>query len=334
MAWDIPNIPSDAFLSEIRAEFLTTYRDTVRRNAKLPLAMQLGVGSDKRTERYGYWESPPLPERWPRGRSIPRESGQAIAYQVTNLDWGKAIDWHENDLEDLKLGDIRTWARGLAQRFAVLPERVFFQLLLASTNAKLLPSIPTAPDGAALFATTAGGSARFGATGGNIYTGSGTPSSAQGVKEDFFGAVERMRTFQDTKGEPLHDDSLLEQGFLVIYNVDYEAVFREAFVQGRTLEVGGAGASAGAAVSNVILDSGMKVTLWGTQRITDADWYVFATQVEPKPIFEQLRMPLRTIEETRDNSSRARNEKILSFLADMRAGYSYNLPYGAVKVNN
>jgi hypothetical protein len=330
MAWDIPTIPSDAFLAEIRAEFLGTYRDTVRRSAKLPLVMGLGVGSDKRKEYYGYWESPPVPERWARGKSIPRESGQAITYSVTNLDWGKAIDFHENDLDDLKLGDIRTWAQGLARRFAVLPERVFFQILMGTVDSKLLPTIPSAPDGAALFAATANGTARFGVTGGNIVNGLGVGTGAQ-VRDSFMAAGERMRQFLDTKGEPLHDEALLEQSMVVVYGVHNEQVMREAFVQGRTLQSDANGA---AAVTNVILDSGMKVTLWGTQRVTDDDLFVFANEVNPKPIFEQVRAPLRTIDETRENSSRARNEKILGFLADMRAGFGMNLPYACVKINN
>jgi hypothetical protein len=328
--YQTPNIPSSAFLAEIRSTFLVTYRDTILQNPKLPRCMALGLPSDKRTEYYGYWESPPVPERWERGSSIPREAGQIVTFSVVNLAFGKGIDFHEHDEQDLKLGDMQAWTRGLARRYSTLPERIFFQIAKASTNPKLLPSIPTAPDGAAIFATTANGSARFGVTGGNLLTGSGC-ANAQNVRNDFYRMVEQFRAFQDTKGEPLHDESMLDS-FTIVYNSSNDWVFREAFQQGRT--VGAIGSPNAAAPTNIILESGLSITLWPTQRLTDDDWMVFADKVEPRPVFEQIRMPLRSIESDRANSDRAREELVKSFLTDMRAGYGVALPYAAGMVNN
>jgi len=47
--------------------------------------------------------------------------------------------------------------------WADLDERLFFQMLV-NPDAKLLPAVPDAPDGVALFATTSDGSKRFKAT--------------------------------------------------------------------------------------------------------------------------------------------------------------------------
>ena len=328
MTWSTAVITSDDLFRDINATFLSTYQNVVGRNTKLGNVMRLGVSSSKRRERYGYMESPPTVDRIDRGDAISEDAFRAIAYNVENLRWGKAISFHEDDLEDMQLGDLRDVARGLANRAAQLSEEVFFQILTGAANARLLKAVPTASDGAALYATTAGGAARFGVTGGNIVTGTGVASSAA-VRADFWNSIERFRTFQDTVGQPLLSDGALDAGVTIVYNVANEEAFREAFLQGRTLD-------SNAAVTNTILESGMPITLWSTQRITDNDWFVFANgEAEgPKPVFEQLRQAPRMMDETRENSEKARRQFILSSLLDMRGGYGVNLPYLTNQVNN
>ncbi len=323
---------------DINATFLSTYRDTVGRNPKLAEIMRLGVNSSKRTERFGYLESPPTIERIDRGEAITEEAFRAIAYSVENLTWGKAIGFHEEDVDDLQVGDVREVARKLAIRAAQLPEQVFFQILTAGADAKLLKAIPTAPDGAALYATTAGGTARFGVTNGNLLTGNGVATAAA-VRGDFWNTIEQAKQFQDTEGEPLlHDGDLDDSGAVIVYGAANEEVFREAFVQGRTMQhragTSTTDTSTAAGVSNTILESGMSLKLWSTQRITDNDWFVFFPGVDPKPVFETLRRAPRMIDETRENSERARRFRILATLLDMRAGYGVNAAYSTLKVNN
>ena len=321
-------ITSDDLFRDINATFLSTYRDTVGRSQFLPGAMRLGVPSSKRRERFGYYESPPVIERIDRGGAIVEDAYRAIAYTVENLTWGKAIGFHEEDVEDVQLGDLREVARRLAIRAAQLPEQVFFQIIQGTASAILLEVIPTAPDGAALYATTAGGLNRFGVVSGNLLTGTGVATSGA-VRSDLWNVVEQAKLFQDTEGEPLLSDADMDAGMLVIYGSANEEVFREAFLQGRTVDRAGA-----VGVSNTILESGMNIQLWSTQRITDNDWYVFFTGVSPKPVLETMRRSPRMIDETRDNSERARRNRILATLLDMRAGYGVSLPYGSVKVDN
>ncbi len=170
------------------------------------------------------------------------------------------------------------------------------------------------------------GAARFGVTGGNIVTGTGVGSSAA-VRTDFFSAITRLGQFQDTKGEPVHDESILDEGYTFFYNLVNTQVVREAFIQGRTLD-------GGAAVTNVILDSGMKVRLIGTQRITDNDMFVHLDSMDPKPIFEQVAQPLEEQIEVESNSDQARRKKVEGIFWETIRGYGVNLPLGTVQINN
>ena len=271
-------ITSTDLLRDIRSEFLLTYRRQVGRSKNLSLGMSF-VPSTKNTERYGYWESAPHLERWDRNEKMAEDELLGRSYSVQNLDWAKAIGFHENDVEDVQLEGFRERARMLAGRAAKIPQDVYFQIKTGATNAALLKSIPTAPDGAALYAATAGGAARFGVTGGNILTGSEV-ASGDAVRADFWSAMERFRLFQDTEGEELLDDEI-EAGVLIEFNANLEEVFHEAFKQERTVQivqnVAGAENVASSAVTNTIRERGLPITLWPTQKITDNDWTVTLT---------------------------------------------------------
>ena len=335
MPWSNFVSTSDDLFRDVQATFLETYQDVIGRNQKLGNAMALGMPSDKRKEFYGYFESPPTIDRIDRGESITEDSFKAISYSVENLTWGKAIGFHEDDLEDIQLGDLRQVARGLAKRAAVLPEQVFFQILQGSSNASLLKAIPTAPDGASLYAATAGGSDRFGVSGGNIVSGSGV-ATGSAIRDDFWNAVERAMQFQDTEGEPLLDDGIIDKGVTICFNAANLEAYLEAFVQTRTSSLGASLTPfSNAAVTNTILEGYQGgITLWPTQRISDNDAYLFFNDIGPKPVFEQVRQPPRLIDETRENSERARRYRIMATLLDMRAGYGVNVPYATVKINN
>ncbi len=329
-------ITSEDLLRDISSEFLLTYRRQVGRHRLLPMVMKLGVGSTKRTERYGYWESTPTIDRWDRGEDMPEDEILGRAYSVVNLDWSKAIGFHDNDVEDVQLSGFRERARLLGGRASKLPQDIMFQMITAASNARLLKAIPNAPDGAALYATTAAGVARFGVTGGNIITGTGT-TGAQ-IRSDFWQSMERFRLFQDTEGEELLDDEV-DAGVTILFNANLEEQFHEAFLQDRTVQivqnVAAAENVAAAAVTNTAKERGLRVELWPTQKITDNDWTIhLQSELVPKALFEQTRQAPRTFEESRANSQRARRTKRNAIMVDMRAGFGVNLPYGTIKVNN
>ena len=320
-------VTSDNLFREINAAFQKTYRDVVGRSENLGKCMRLGVPSSKRTEYFGYLESPPKLSRLDRGESVTEDAFRAISYSVENLTWAASIGYYEDDLEDMSTLDLREHARQLARRAASLPEQVFFQILTGSANPSLLKAIPTAPDGAALFATTAAGSNRFGVSSGNLLTGSGVASGAA-IRSDFWSAVEQAMQFQDTAGEPLLETGVVDSGVTVVFGAGNMEGFQQAFRQTRTLN--------SAAVTNTILEGyDGNVTLWPTQRITDNDWFVFfGSDSIQRPVFETMRQAPRLFDEDRSNSERARRQRIFSTIMDLRSGFGINLPYGAIKLNN
>lgn len=331
------NMTSSDLLREVRNEFLLAYDQDVKLPEQLSSCMALGLSSTKRTEYYGYHESAPEFERQDRGNDMAEDEFLTRAFSVLNYRWSKAIGWYEEDAEDLQLAGFLERARKVAANAKKIPLRVFFQILTGSTNSSLLPSVPLAPDGAALHAATAGGANRFGVSGGNIVTGTGV-ASAGAIRTDFWSAFTRMSQFQGTEGEPLLEDAM-DNEIVVVHNVANAEVFAEAFKQERTLQIvenqAGNDNVGGAAVSNSIHAEGFRIKLWPTQRVTDNDWFVVLNAPEvPKPIFEQIRQGVTVTEENRSNSREARRSHRMGITATMRAGYGIGPAYGTVKVNN
>ena len=217
-------------------------------------------------------------------------------------------------------------ARGAGESAGAHDERVFFQILTNTTDGDLLQSIPTGPDGAALFAATAGGSARFGVTGGNLLSGGGVASAAA-VRSDYWTARSRYAQWQDTEGQPLWPASIIDQAAVVVYGAVNEEVFSQAF--GREVIQG---TSAG--VSDEIRAMGKQPVLWSTQRITDNDWFTVLDGTPVRPVFAQNREPFDLYESDRTNSDLARETDQNTIYASFRRGYGVNLPYAAIHVDN
>lgn len=331
-------LASQALRGDIRTEFLETYRLRLGASAKLDMLMDRGIPSDQRTEYFTYVQSLPKPKRWDRGDDMPAEATDMVSWSVTNYTYASAIEWHEEDVEDDKAGAILERARQLATEYVNLDDRIGYQLLTSSTDPDLLPAIPNAPDGAALYSATDGaGADRFGVSGGNIVTGSGV--TGQNIRDDFFSAIERMAVFQDTKGEPYHSEDVMDQGFLVIYGSHLEQQVREAFRVNQPVtivqNVGATENVAAAAGTNVIMDTGMNLQLWGTPRLNgDNDLFIVSLGHEIKPIFRMSRLEVQTDEENRANSDHARRTRKNRMSTFCRYGYGLSLPIQTVKVNN
>lgn len=326
----------DAFRGDLQATYVNTYNKKMKGDPRVADIMELGLPTDKRQEFYGYPLSAPTVDFWQRGQPIPRETSAMVTWEVDNDSFGKAFEFHEDDLNDVgKVMGAQAWVRGLASRGAQLPDRVGFQIADGTTNRKLLPGIPLAPDGVGLFSALDGdGNARFGYVGpgtetGNIVKGAGYSPDA--IRSTFLDKViPYYLGAQDTKGEPLNDQSEVESGITIVCNSRFAGVFGKAFTQARTLEEGTVGA---AATSNYILDGGFKVKLWPTQRKSSLNWFCVAVNAGPKPLLQQVRLALRSIDEDRSNSDRARNTKMNAFQVDLRHGYGVALPYTACQVD-
>jgi phage major head subunit gpT-like protein len=321
------HVESSATLTgAIRDDFWDTYEGTYEGVEKLLQPLVEFVPSTRRSEEYAFYESAPHPRRWVRGKPASAEGFGSNSFSVANKDWVVGVGWHRNDLDDDLTRSLKRRARQSGRNFAILHERIIFQLLLAATDPELLEAIPNAPDGLALFSS----SARFGNANGNIVSGGGVASAAA-IQGDVYKARARARSFLDTKGQPLWSPSLVDQDVIVIYGSDNEKVFREAFFQERTHSVV---STTGAAVTNIILQSGVRYILIGTSRITDNDWFVAFPAVPVKPFLIQTRQDIREAEFTMENDSHAARTKEEGLQWDARYGYGLNLPYGFIKIDN
>jgi hypothetical protein len=322
----------------IRTEFVTAYKKSYDGlKSRMGNLMNFDLPTDKRQEIYAYFESAPYPRHWRRGQDASFDTFEAVNWTVYNRDWVSGVNWHEDDEQDDMTRSLVDRARDAGANFGIMDERIFFQILLGSTDADLLPSIPNAPDGVDLFNATDGASAaRFGISGGNIVTGQ-TLNTAQGLRSAVFAAIVRMAGFKDTKSQPLWDPSMLDKGFTLILPLSLEQTAREAFLQSRTLQVH-AGTSttdttAAAAVSNIILESGLKIEFFTTQRLTSASAvYLFAHGSQHKALFTLNRQGLRETPYGRENSDSGRMRKEKGIIWDSRRGYGVFLPYQCIQI--
>lgn len=322
-----PVIAGASFAAGLRSEFLSTYRRMLgEKRELLSRVMRLDIPSTRRTEDYFFWESAPHIRIWLRGDTMTAKSFKGVKFSITNFRWAHAIEWYNEDLQDDQTKSLLDHARGLGRSAAILDERVLFQLLREATDLDLLQAQPTAPDGSAIFATTAGGAARFGATNGNLLTGGGVASAAA-IRTDYWAAVAQIKQFQDTEGQPLFDDDVTDGAYTVFYGAANEEVFAQAFLR-EIIQ----GSSAG--VSDEIRAAGKTPLLWSTQRITDNDWFLAASSAEVKPVFSQLREPMSEVIATMQNSDIARETGLESIRFKMRKGFGVSTPYAAVKLNN
>lgn len=324
----------------LRTTFADAYKKSYEsRLERLKKVMEIGLPSDKRTEPYAYFETAPYPKRWDRGKNISSKPFKSNDFSVTNYNWGRRISWSEDDRDDDQTKTLFEQAKMLGTNFGTRHERVFFQIILAATNADLLPAIPNAPDGVATYSATDGsGAARFGATGGNIVSGSGV-ATARAIQVDVMDAIERFKAFQDTEGEPLWDEALLDgAGYLLIYNVANDQLVKEA-LKTSTIFVSIASATspfspAAAAPANIVTEEGIKLDFWPTQRISTDDIYVFAVGSPHKAVFHQERRGLRETFANVDNSDHVRDTKEEYLQYDSRDGYGAFLPYQTVQIDN
>lgn len=329
-----------ALLKGARGNFRNAYKaNVIRPDSRLARVMSLGFPSDGAYEDYFYYLASPNPRRTKAGNSRPVGSFTGRGKRTVNHDWREAVEWNENMREDDQIKDLMNKARQAGQKFAFIPQRVFFQLLTGTADADLLPAQPLAGDGSGLFATTDGaGNARFGATNGNLLT-VGSMDSGADFRDAIYQGLEQFQLFQDTSGEQLfNDDEIQDQVVMVLYGAHRIQVAQEAFTQKFVAQESrnGGNVAASAGVSNVILDAGWKLMGWSSQKIKDNSIYlIIADRNEEggKLIYQQVRSALRDDFADRSNSDRARDDGTESLGWKARAGYDINPePYMGMKI--
>jgi hypothetical protein len=313
----------------LQANFSHTYAKSAASSKEMvSKVMDLGQSAGARVTPLGYMESADYPEFWAYGEDIPEGTNQAVSYNVTIRRWAKRIKWFRDDVTDELTHTLKQRATQLGEHYGTLHERVLFQLIQSTVDPALLPNGATmlAPDGAAPFATTAGGVNRFGVANGNLLAGNGVASSADLVR-DYYRAIIQFTRMQDTKGQPLHTPGDSDRGILVIYGAANKEVFERAFYG--TIQQGIA-----AGLSNPLKDTAKNFVLWETSRITTDDWFVFLTGDSLKPIGQFEKEGLETTEADWSNSDEARTQDIGYFQAKARYGYVLNAMYQSLQINN
>lgn len=325
----------------IRPAFETAYENAFKNmEATLGPIMEFNVPAVSETNTYAYPESAPHPTIWRRGEEIGDQGFQFKKFTAVVKDWVARVTWHENDERYDQTKTLVRRAENTGSNMARIAWRVFFQLLTNATNSKLLPAIPNAPDGAALYSATDGaGGARFGATGGNIVTQTGTTGTA--VQTDLYTGIQRFANFQDTEGEELWPSDMLQGGMTIVHGPSMVKAVNDAFQQRlHTVAINAAGAEATSSVvaagtkSNVVLDSGFHVRTLMSAKITTTKLYVFLDSCPDKAIFH-LKPPggeLRSVFEDMSNSDRSRGSKMKARQWDKSEGYAIFLPYGTLVI--
>jgi hypothetical protein len=326
-------IASQVLANGLRTEFADTYSAIQNRQAdsRLSLVMDLSIGATNREHEFAYFEAAPHMAQWTRGSSIPEDAFDSVSFTTPVYTWGRRIKWHKEDRKDDQTQSLMDIARMAGQSAALLPERFFFDLLTGGTNT--LPAVPNAPDGAAFFATTAGGAARFGVTDGNLLTGNGI-ASVSSIRTDYYNAIEQFKQMQDGKGQPLLSDEVIDSGVVCVHSAADTEAMEEAFLQRRQGEV--LGSDAGTTPSNLVQDASRNVTLWGSQRLATGDWYVFLRNPAKRATFTLDREGIQEYSslEGDNNSDHTRNTGEEYVQWERRAGAGIALPYSAIKINN
>jgi len=299
---------------------------------QLEPVMDLNVPTGGDREVFAYYKHAPYPRYWGRGQEVHKSGFTAVQFEVLNYDYGIEVEWHSDDEADDRIGMLRNRAANTGINFAWNDSQAFFDLLLGTTV--FLPGTVLAPDGAAIYATTAGGAARFGATSGNLLTSTGgnSFSSAAVLRADIWTAIEQYRMFQNTQGRRLFPDAVLQSGFIIYFGAGNEDVASEAFYQNPTA-AGILTSTSNAGVENIFASAGKKFELRPVPEITDNDAFIFLRGVDFKPFFKQNRQPVSEQQFDQANSKESARTLLNSMIWHERAGYGAFLPYGTIKLN-
>jgi phage major head subunit gpT-like protein len=326
-----PVIVASQLLQWVRSDYKGTYdRQYQAVNERGSMFADMSVPSNALIEYFGYALAAPHIKYWKEGENITSKPFSSVAFSVTNRHFGIRVDWSRTDRIFDRLQMIRDRAADAGRSAAMLKEKAIYQALTQATDNELFPAIQNAPDGAALFSTTDGtGANRFGVSSGNLLTGTGvaTPTA---IRTDFWNAIEQFRLFQDGEGYPFYDPTVLDSGFVVTYGTANDQVFREAFAQRVTQ--GSTGNTN--AVTNIILDAGVAVTLVPTQYITDNDWFVQVKNAGKKSIFFTTPTEPEEHWATEDNSDQVRTSNQEYYQVDQYIGLGIGLSLDKIKINN
>lgn len=332
-----------SLLADARAGFTDIYE--LKKQDKLIAAVQScfeTVPMDYRSERLWYWESLPNVERWDYKTAMPEGSTSQKSFSINAYKYGKRVSWDDSDArhENSRAGSgVVNWSQGLASNLAYLDVRVFAQMIQAATNFKLLKEgVGTCPDGAALYAATAGGLDRFGVSGGNIIA-SGSGVTAAGIETDIFAAYERAMGFLHTSpdGEnPVHDPISLKKMY-IFHPLAITREMAKAVMQTRVANVVSGSATDAGGLTNILQEYGLVIEPIPFPYLTDAnDYYIFFPDAGKASLLKGVMNgeDVRTFQFDPSNDRHSAINDEATFGASTTRGYRYGLPLTTMKVVN
>lgn len=299
----------------IGREFWNTYEQEYTGEEELVSAVSNpDIPSNVAQQPEGYFQTSPYPKIWLPGNPASGKPFSSVQFVIYNRSWVSRVEYNEDDLVYEQTRSLLAKASGAGKHWGTLRARILFQFMTAASDPNLVPGTILAPDGAAMFATTAGGAARFGVTNGNSLTGAYMDSASE-VLDAIAAGLNQAGQWQDTEGQPLLDPGVLSE-CIVVAPLAYATVFRQAFGQ-NPLTASTAGT---ATTTNYIMNSGIKFRLWLTPRITAKAFYMFFPRVNKQPFGCAVVTPLREVYADMSNSDSARMNKIFYNQWDSRFG--------------
>lgn len=278
---------------------------------------------------YAFKERIPFPKPWPyrKGRTYQGLKDRKI--EIGLIPYELSIGWDERDASDDQLGDLKTHVSQATKRFLQLPDVLVGEYMIG-TSVYNYDGLALCYDGADLYATTDGdGVARFGVTGGNIITGSGTSTTAA-VMADIIDVRERFLKMQEpVTGQPLHDpDNIVYKRMRFVIPPALDGVFMRIKKQATIYT----DPSINTAESNLLVG---EIEYSVNQRLTDVnDWFVVIEHAYWKPFAYRAPNNLRQIFANMQNSDKSRETAEEFVFCDLRLGLGPWCPFTTIKVSN
>ena len=247
-------VNASALLSGLGAtigrQFWDTYEQEYKGEEQLVNAVSNpDIPSNVAQQPEGYFEASPYPRIWLPGNPASSKPFGSVQFVIDTRSWVSKVEYNEDDLVYDQTRSLLLKAQGAGTHWKTLRARILFQFMTAAANPLLVPGTILAPDGAAMFATTANGAARFGVSNGNSISVSGGMDSTAGVLSSIAQVLNQAGQWQDTEGEPLLDPGVLAEA-IIVAPLAYGEVFRTAFGQNPITAAAVTTATSNAGVTN------------------------------------------------------------------------------------
>lgn len=231
-------VAGPALTAAVKTNLVQAYDRALAEAALFEAVVETTETSDKLSENLVQRESAPLPQRKDKGDRTNYGSTKYKSYNIVNRRWEVGIAIHRDDLADDQTGELKTEPSRLGARMAQLRTRVLYQLILSTSDPKLLPSVPLAADGASYYSATNGaGGDRFGVSGGNIVSGQ-TMTTAANIRQGVLAGIIRIGSYLDSEDEPIYDIDDVKNVIMAVpfsvYDLYLEA-FKQELAAGRSV---------------------------------------------------------------------------------------------------